>query len=343
MSVLQGSALGSENAGLSVGHAAPWSGRRLRDGGSFDNMQSLGQRHPGDVGGSETPGGAVQGRSRGRVRQEKSTCYFGGYKVDAAGATLADATGAMKDRVGTMAVEQQLEPAEVVCDFKSALIDALQKQFPNAIIIGCLFHLKQALRRAMKRFLIPEDECSIAMTRGVLDTLTVLEHSLIESVIKWVKREICQRCGEAGIEYSKTKWRGFWDYFQRTWLELYDMSEWNVAGLSNEFVARANNPLERFNRELNDRFPKPRPSMTTFVGVIKTISAEYVRRLADIPRGRVRHPVRERIQLPVPVDIPADIADDSDDDEPTAVEMISDGSSDEEGQADDEKEEQQLL
>ncbi|EGZ18676.1 hypothetical protein PHYSODRAFT_501434, partial [Phytophthora sojae] len=45
--------------------------------------------------------------------------------------------------------DQQLEPAEVVCDFESALIDAVQTQFPNAIVIGCLFHLKQALRRAM--------------------------------------------------------------------------------------------------------------------------------------------------------------------------------------------------
>ncbi|GMF38992.1 unnamed protein product [Phytophthora fragariaefolia] len=97
------------------------------------------------------------------------------------------------------------------------------------------------------------------MTRGILDTLTVLEHSLIKNGIKWVKREIRQRCGEAGIKYSKAKWRGFWESFQRTWLELYDTSVWNVAGLSNELVARTNNPLERFNRVLNDRFPKPRP------------------------------------------------------------------------------------
>ncbi|KAE9113789.1 hypothetical protein PF007_g10615 [Phytophthora fragariae] len=236
--------------------------------------------------------------------------------------------------------DQQLEPAEVVCDFESALIDAMQTQFPNAIVIGCLFHLKQALRRAMKRFLIPEEVCSIAMTRGVLDMLTVMEQSLIENGIKWVKREIRQRCDAAGIEYSKSKWRVFWDYFQRTWIELYDVSVWNVAGLNNELVARTNNPLERFNRELNDRFPKPRPSMATFVGVVKTLSAEYVQRVADVPRGRARRPVRERI---VPVDIPADIADDSDDDEPAAVELISDGSSDEEGQVEDENEEEQLL
>ncbi|KAK1941006.1 hypothetical protein P3T76_007712 [Phytophthora citrophthora] len=216
--------------------------------------------------------------------------------------------------------DQQLEPAEVVCDFESALIQAVQTQFPNAIIIGCLFHLKQALRRAMKRFAIPVEECAIAMSRGVVDMLTVVSPSLIERCIKWVKHEIRQRCTESGTSYSKVKWRGFWGYFQRTWLDHYDVSEWNVAGLNNELVDRTNNPLERFNRELNNRFPKPRPSKATFVGVIKSLSAEYVQRLADIPRGRARRPPRELIQLPVPVELPEDISDESEDEEPAAEE-----------------------
>lgn len=189
----------------------------------------------------------------------------------------------------------------------------------------------------MKRFLIPEKECGIAMTRGVPDMLTVVDHSLIERCIKWVKREIRQRCDIAGIAYSKAKWQEFWDYFQRTWLEQYDVSVWNVVTLDNELVARTNNPLERFNRELNDHSPKPRPSMATFMGVIKTLSAEYNQRLAAVPRGRGRRPTRERIQLPVPVDLPDDILDDSDDDAPAVTELLSDSSSDEEdGEAEQE-------
>ncbi|KAK1942827.1 hypothetical protein P3T76_005464 [Phytophthora citrophthora] len=181
--------------------------------------------------------------------------------------------------------DQQIEPAEVVCDFESALIQAVQSRFPNGIVIGCLLHWKQALRRAMKRFLLSEEECAIAMSKGVLDMLTVIDHSLVKRCIKWVKLEIRRRCAEAGITYSNVKWRGFWGYFNRTWMEQYDMSVWNVAGLNNELIARTNNPLKRFNRELNNHFPKPRPSTAIFVGVIKTISAEYVQRLADIPRG----------------------------------------------------------
>ncbi|RAW22672.1 hypothetical protein PC110_g20890 [Phytophthora cactorum] len=147
--------------------------------------------------------------------------------------------------------------------------------------------------------------------------LTVAEHSLIERGTKWVKREIRERCSAAGIANSKAKWRGFWDCFRRTWMEKYGVEVWNVAGLDNELIARTNNPLERFNRELNSRFPSPRPSMATFVDVIKTLSSEYVQRLADVPRGRVRRAPRERIQLPVPVEITEDIADDSDEEEGT--------------------------
>ncbi|KAG2960603.1 hypothetical protein PC119_g26341 [Phytophthora cactorum] len=205
--------------------------------------------------------------------------------------------------------DQQLEPAEIVCDFETGLLNAVNTQFPNALVIGCLFHLKHALRRAMKRFAIPEEECSIAVISGVLNMFPVVEHSLIERGTK----------GKA------------------TWMEQYGVEVWNVAGLENELIAPTNNPLERFNRELNSRFPSPRPSVATFVGVVKTLSSEYVQRLADVPHGRVRRAPRERIQLPVPVEIPEDIADDSDEDEPLALEHASDSSLDEESNDDEDE------
>ncbi|KAJ8517372.1 hypothetical protein ON010_g18329 [Phytophthora cinnamomi] len=162
----------------------------------------------------------------------------------------------------------------------------------------------------MKCYAVPEDECIIAMTRGALDTLTVIQHDQVERDIKWVRREIKRRCTIAGVAYSVGKWREFWGYFERTWLEQYSIEVWNVFGLDNELIARTNNPLEWFNRELNSRFPTPHPSMATFVTVIKTISHEYVRRIANVPRGRTRRVAREVIQLPEAIDIPADIGTD---------------------------------
>ncbi|ETL30650.1 hypothetical protein L916_16416, partial [Phytophthora nicotianae] len=214
------------------------------------------------------------------------------------------------------ATDQLLELVEIVCDFEATLMNALQTQFPIAIVLECLFHMKQALRRVMKRYAITDEECLIAMTRGVLDTLTVIDHEQVERGIKWVKREIKKRCILAKTEYTTAKWEEFWGYFERTWLDQYTIDVWNVFGLDNELVARTNNSLERFNRELNSRFPTPHPSMATFVTVIKTIAAEYVRRIRDMPRALDRRNPRERTRLPGPVTIPTDI--DSDVDEATA-------------------------
>ncbi|GMF47660.1 unnamed protein product [Phytophthora fragariaefolia] len=208
------------------------------------------------------------------------------------------------------ATDQQIEPAEIVCDFEAALMNALQIQFPNAIVLGCLFHMKQALRRAVKRYAIPEDECLIVMAPGVLDTLTVLNHAKVKEGMKWVRREIKQRCRATNVVYSVEKWREFWSYFEHTWLVQCNIEVWNVFGLDNELVARANNPLERFNSEWNSRFPTPHPSMATFVTGIKTISQEYVRLVADLLPGRARRIPPEVIQLPDAIDTPSDIESD---------------------------------
>ncbi|KAG3107737.1 hypothetical protein PI124_g8989 [Phytophthora idaei] len=97
------------------------------------------------------------------------------------------------------ATDQQINPAELVYGFETGLMDALPTQFPNAIVLGCLVHLKQVLRRAVKRYAIPEEECIIAMTRGVLDMLTAIDPAQGEKGIKWVKRDNKLRCAHAGF------------------------------------------------------------------------------------------------------------------------------------------------
>lgn len=117
------------------------------------------------------------------------------------------------------ASDRLLEPAEVVCDFERALIDAVGDQFPNADIIGCLFHFKQAVRRKMKSIGISNRAAGIAMAPGVLDMLTVVPIEQVEvGGISWVKRQVKERCRNDGVAYVRSKWNIFWSYFKRTWL-----------------------------------------------------------------------------------------------------------------------------
>lgn len=79
--------------------------------------------------------------------------------------------------------------------------------------------------------------------------------------------------------------------------------------MSNRIVARSNNPLERFNRELNVAFATPLPNMAMFVTTIEDISRRYVAALEDVCGRRVRrHPV-ETIILSTPPDL-TDVNDD---------------------------------
>jgi hypothetical protein len=45
--------------------------------------------------------------------------------------------------------DRRLEPTAVVCDFELAHINAVRGQFPDTTLAGCLFHLKQALRKKL--------------------------------------------------------------------------------------------------------------------------------------------------------------------------------------------------
>ncbi|OWZ16537.1 hypothetical protein PHMEG_0009659 [Phytophthora megakarya] len=98
-------------------------------------------------------------------------------------------------------------------------MNTLQTQFPNVIGIGYLFHMNRHCDCA-----IPEEECHIAIPRGVLDTLTAIEH--------------------------EQKWGNVWSYFERAYLVLYTVDKWNVHRFNNELIARTNNPIQRFNGSL---------------------------------------------------------------------------------------------
>jgi hypothetical protein len=42
-----------------------------------------------------------------------------------------------------------LKLSTVTCDFEIALINSVEKSFEGAVLIGCLFHWKQAIRRKL--------------------------------------------------------------------------------------------------------------------------------------------------------------------------------------------------
>lgn len=117
------------------------------------------------------------------------------------------------------ACDQKLAPATIVCDFEAGHSNAVLTQFPKARVCGCYFHFKRALRRFMKKLCIPNPEVKIAMEKGVIDILAVIDQDKIAvQGTVYVRKLIRQKCDAKGIPSSHAKWDAFWAYFQRQWI-----------------------------------------------------------------------------------------------------------------------------
>ena len=83
----------------------------------------------------------------------------------------------------------------------------------------------------------------------------------------------------------------FWNYFRATWLIRNGPDLWNISSFKDEdfettLINRTNNPVERFNRRMNELLPSTSPSMVAFVNAIKSESNRFVTSLQQIQRGR---------------------------------------------------------
>jgi hypothetical protein len=129
----------------------------------------------------------------------------------------------------------------------------------------------------MRRLTISEPATRVATERGMLGTLTVIPPDEVATTgIARVKTQTTARCRTLRVPYVRSNWRSFWTYVRHTWIDSFPPDVWNEHGMSNRIVARTNNTLERFNRELNVAFATAHPNMATFVSTIEELSRRYV-------------------------------------------------------------------
>jgi hypothetical protein len=200
-------------------------------------------------------------------------------------------------------IGHKMEAKTITCDFEKGLINAVVNSFPEAIPIMCLFHFKQAIRKnLLKRFKIPEDLVSELMNeKGLINLLTIIPIDEIEEVgIPYIRENFDEK------DYEE-KFTQFWKYFLRTWIFQFRPSYWNIHDIvkSNEsiMINRTNNPLERFNRELNSAFPTPHPTMAEFITVIRQKSFEKVELIDNIKNKLIKNKERQAVTIH---DIPND-------------------------------------
>ena len=187
----------------------------------------------------------------------------------------------------------RLEPFSVTCDFEKALHNAVIGQVKGYKLNGYLFHWKQAIRRKMIALKIDPEQISMAMTKYVLDVLTVIPpNEILSKGIPYVKSIIEK---ELVKQSDKDKWKLFWEtYFIKYWMSSERFIKcWNIHSEDDSHLDlqnRTNIALERYNRTLNDKLSSPHPSLLQFVTTMEEEGRLQVRRLDDIRNGKVEPP-----------------------------------------------------
>lgn len=191
-------------------------------------------------------------------------------------------------------------PGNVLCDFEKALMNALRKVFPEAIVRGCLFHWKQAIRRHMISVLhFKEATVNKIMEVNNLDILTIIPMGEIESKgIPFVQNKM------ADYEDDK-KWDSFWAYFKRVWMKIDEI--WNINDYISkgnvdvyELLNRTNNALERYNKKLKNEIGTS-PSLSHFFEGLKQQAVNHKNELKAMADGISEAPKMAEINIP---DIP---------------------------------------
>ena len=87
-------------------------------------------------------------------------------------------------------------------DFETALTNAAEKQFPEADVIGCLFHWKQAIRRYLiSKLGFLKEEIGYAMKQGVLDLLTIIPMDEVENTGIPFVRSLIEKVSKTTFTY----------------------------------------------------------------------------------------------------------------------------------------------
>ena len=96
----------------------------------------------------------------------------------------------------------QIIVRNVNADFEAALTNAAENQFPEAGVIGCLFHWKQAIRwYLVSKLGFLKEEIGYAMKQGVLDLLTIIPMDEVENTGIPFVRSLIEKVSKTTFTY----------------------------------------------------------------------------------------------------------------------------------------------
>lgn len=162
-------------------------------------------------------------------------------------------------------------PRIITSDFEIALITAIKHEFPESRLLCCYFHLKQSIKRKLKKIKISSENSDVILSK--IQLLTVVPITEISVAIEFINT----------LTDEQEELKVFWDYFQKTWMTRFHPVLWNLSTTEDiNIVGRTNNALERYNRRLGEHFFNAHPNLCFFISVIKKEFLYYSEKCNEI-------------------------------------------------------------
>ncbi len=165
-------------------------------------------------------------------------------------------------------------PQSIMTDFEKASMNAFGRQFPNAQLSGCYFHLGQNIWRNIQTHHLQQrysNDANFALEARMIPALAFVPPADLDRYFDDLSNNVDPALGP------------ILDYFEDTYLgrvarggnqrrpPQYAPAVWNVYGKTLNGHARTNNSVEAFHRGTNSSFAMLHPTLWKFIEKLKVV------------------------------------------------------------------------
>lgn len=170
--------------------------------------------------------------------------------------------------------EPELKPTRLMTDFEQAFMNAMNDVFPECDVVGCLFHLKQALFKHISICGVMDLYNDIRSARDFrkLFALTFVPYRDVHTAYNrllhtefYVENDKRLKCY---LDYVETTWIGVMGRRNQRVEARFDLKLWNHYSSVKNNVARTNNSVEGWHNGFNVKAQASHISLWKFINLL---------------------------------------------------------------------------
>ncbi|XP_031350480.1 uncharacterized protein LOC116176146 [Photinus pyralis] len=170
-------------------------------------------------------------------------------------------------------LEATVNPETILIDYESAIIGAIESEFPGVVVRGCFFHFCQCIFRSIQSNGLQqryETDADFALTMRYLSALAFVPlNELVQSFDLLLDNNVFPPEAQPVIDYFEDTWIGRPDRRLRRRAPRFAHVMWNCYNSVLENLPKTNNALEGWHRGFQEMVGGNHPNIWKFVNALK--------------------------------------------------------------------------